>query len=550
MSATHPVRIGGIPSLIHLITRLLLDSGMAMENATTFLISFVALGIVVWGYVRSRKYGQFGLLAWLQSLVLMAPWLLFFGLFAFGIYVDFTATLFLFLISTGVYIYLGRRLRMLGEDPITRDRIAQMMKAAEQEAKTQEAKAQNGQVTEGSTGFPEAAAKPGMELPPLFHPIPPTDLELIKGIFGVDTFFAVETIPYQQGAIFKGNLRGEPQPVQQHLSDLLDQRLPDRYRLFLVESPEEKPVIIVLPRDNDPKPLSPVAKVLTVVLAIATILTCFERGGIQYGFDLFANPNQLPVTLPIGLGVLSILLSHELGHWWMARRHQVRLSWPFFIPAWQLGSFGAITRFESLLPNRSVLFDIAFVGPAVGGILSIGCLILGLLLPPGESGIALPTPFFQGSILVGTLARATLGQGIHEPIVVLHPLFVAGWLGLVITALNIIPAGQLDGGRIVQAIYGRKTAGRITIVALVVLAILSFANPVALYWTILVAFLQRQPERPSLEELTEPNDTRAALALLMLFLMLATLLPLTPSLAGRLGIESAPEFLQQLQLGQ
>ena len=550
MSATHPVRIGGIPSLIHLITRLLLDSGMAMENATTFLISFVALGIVVWGYVRSRKYGQFGLLAWLQSLVLMAPWLLFFGLFAFGIYVDFTATLFLFLISTGVYIYLGRRLRMLGEDPITRDRIAQMMKAAEQEAKTQEAKAQNGQVTEGSTGFPEAAAKPGIELPPLFHPIPPTDLELIKGIFGVDTFFAVETIPYQQGAIFKGNLRGEPQPVQQHLSDLLDQRLPDRYRLFLVESPEEKPVIIVLPRDNDPKPLSPVAKVLTVVLAIATILTCFERGGIQYGFDLFANPNQLPVTLPIGLGVLSILLSHELGHWWMARRHQVRLSWPFFIPAWQLGSFGAITRFESLLPNRSVLFDIAFVGPAVGGILSIGCLILGLLLPPGESGIALPTPFFQGSILVGTLARATLGQGIHEPIVVLHPLFVAGWLGLVITALNIIPAGQLDGGRIVQAIYGRKTAGRITIVALVVLAILSFANPVALYWTILVAFLQRQPERPSLEELTEPNDTRAALALLMLFLMLATLLPLTPSLAGRLGIESAPEFLQQLQLGQ
>jgi membrane-associated protease RseP (regulator of RpoE activity) len=111
----------------------------------------------------------------------------------------------------------------------------------------------------------------------------------------------------------------------------------------------------------------------------------------------------------------------------------------------------------------------------------------------------------------------------------------------------VIPAGQLDGGRIVQAIYGRKTAGRITIAALVVLIIISFANPVALYWTILVAFLQRQGERPSLEELTEPDDTRAALALLILFLMLATLLPLTPSLAGRLGIESLPDFLQQLQ---
>jgi membrane-associated protease RseP (regulator of RpoE activity) len=372
-------------------------------------------------------------------------------------------------------------------------------------------------------------------------------LELIKGIFGIDTFFAVETIPYQQGAIFKGNLRGEPPVVHQRLTEALNQRLPDRYRLFLVESPEEKPVVIVLPRDSDPKPLNTLTKVLTVVLLFATVLTCLERGGIQYGFDLFVNPNQLEATLPIGLGVMIILMSHELGHWWMARRHQVRLSWPFFLPAWQLGSFGAITRFETPLPNRSVLFDIAFAGPAVGGVLSMGCLLLGLHLSPGEYGVALPTAFFQGSILVGTLGRAVLGQGIHDPIVMLHPLFVAGWLGLVITALNVIPAGQLDGGRIMQAIYGRKTAGRVTIASLVVLAILSFANPVALYWTILVAFLQRQPERPSLEELTEPDDTRAALALLIFFLMLATLLPLTPSLAGRLGIASAPDLLQQLQ---
>jgi hypothetical protein len=105
-----------------------------MENVTTLLISLVALGIVLWGYIRARKYGQFGLLAWLQSLVLMAPWLLFFGLFSLGIYVDFTATLFLFLISTGIYIYLGRRLRAMGEDPMTRERIAQMMQAAQADA--------------------------------------------------------------------------------------------------------------------------------------------------------------------------------------------------------------------------------------------------------------------------------------------------------------------------------------------------------------------------------------------------------------------------------
>lgn len=511
------------------------QKSMAMENATTLLISLIALGIVVWGYLRAKKYGEFGLLAWLQSLVLMAPWLLFFGFFALGIYIDFTATLFFFLVSTGIYIYLGRRLRAMGEDPMTRDRIAQLMETARKEAETI---APEG--LEKTADDSNAADK--ILIPPGFQPIPPEELERIKGIFGVDTFFATETIPYQQGAIFRGNLRGDPQIVHRQLTESLNQRLPDRFRLFLVESPEEKPVVIILPQENDPKPLNRFSKFLTIVLFLATVLTCIERGGLQYGLDLFVTPEQIPLTLPISLGVTIILLSHELGHWWWARHHHIRLSWPFFIPAWQLGSFGAITRFENLLPNRSILFDIAFAGPAVGGILSMGCLILGLSLPPGETGITLPTPFFQGSILVGTLARAVLGQAIHEPIVVLHPLFIAGWLGLVITALNLIPVGQLDGGRIVQAIYGRKTAGRITIVSLVVMAILSFANPVALYWTILIAFLQRQSERPSLEELTEPDDTRAALSLLILFLMLATLLPLTPSLAGRLGI-TATDFL-------
>jgi membrane-associated protease RseP (regulator of RpoE activity) len=112
-------------------------------------------------------------------------------------------------------------------------------------------------------------------------------------------------------------------------------------------------------------------------------------------------------------------------------------------------------------------------------------------------------------------------------------------LGLVITALNLLPAGQLDGGRIVQAIYGRKIARRTTVATLVILGIISLvnpSNPIPLYWTILVAFLQRELERPSLNELTEPDDTRAGWGLLLLFLMLATLIPLSPSLAGRLGI--------------
>jgi len=102
-----------------------------------------------------------------------------------------------------------------------------------------------------------------------------------------------------------------------------------------------------------------------------------------------------------------------------------------------------------------------------------------------------------------------------------------------------MPAGQLDGGRIVQAIYGRKTAQRTTIATLILLGIVSFvnpANPVILYWLVIIAFLQRGLERPTLNEISEPDDARAALGLLALFLMIATMIPITPGLAGRLGI--------------
>jgi membrane-associated protease RseP (regulator of RpoE activity) len=229
-------------------------------------------------------------------------------------------------------------------------------------------------------------------------------------------------------------------------------------------------------------------------------------------------------------------LVHEIGHWLIARRYQVRLSWPFFLPAVQIGSFGAITRFESVLLNRKVLFDIALAGPAFGGILALGILVIGLLLSHPGSLFQLPSQFFQGSILVGTLARVVLGSALQSPVVDIHPLVVVGWLGLIITALNLMPAGQLDGGRIIQAIYGRKIAGRATIATLAVLALVSLGNSLAMYWAIVIVFLQREQERPSLNEISEPDDARAALGLLALFLMITTLIPLTPALAGRLGI--------------
>ncbi|MGJ5672021.1 MAG: site-2 protease family protein [Nostochopsis sp.] len=489
------------------------------ETPIIATILLVAFGILGWGFYRARPYGKLGIFAWLQSVVLMAPWLVFFGLFAAGIYINIVAILLLLVVSTAIYIYLGRQLRAAGQDVILRQRATQ--KLAQQESTS----------TSQTTPMVESVQLK-LEVPP----IPEEDLSAIKGIFGLDTFFATETIAYQEGAIFKGNLRGEPEMVHNRLTTKLQETIGEKYRLYLVENTDSKPVVIVLPSRNDPRPMSLSQKVFAIILLVATVVTSLEASGILQGFDLFADFARLQETLTIGLGFLVVLLTHEIGHWLLARRHNIRLSWPYFLPAVQIGSFGAITRFESLLPNRKVLFDIALAGPAAGGIVSVLMLITGLLLSHQGSMFQLPNQFFQGSILVGSLAKVVLGSALQSPLVDVHPLVVIGWLGLVITALNLMPAGQLDGGRIVQAIYGRKTAGRTTFATLILLGLVALGNPLAMYWAIVILFLQRDLERPSLNEISEPDDARAALGLLALFLMIATLLPLTPGLAGRLGI--------------
>ena len=501
-----------------------------LDNSETIAISFifsVALGVMVWGFIRAKSYGKLGMLAWLQSVVLTAPWLIFFGLFAAGIYLNIVGILFLLILSVAVYIYLGNRLRSEGQDVILREKANQRIK------EEQENTISSPSESPSTFGTNSEAINPDV------LPIPEADIQIIKGIFGIDTFFSTETISYQEGAIFKGNLRGEPDQVHEQLSKRLEERLGGKYRLFLVDSPEGKPVVIILPSSDDPKPSTTPQNILALILALATIATTLEAAGLLMGFDFFTNPNRYGEALPMGMGLWIILACHEIGHWVMAQRYGLRLSLPFFIPSIQIGSFGAITRFESLIPSRKVLFDVAFAGTIASGSVSLLMLIAGLILSQPGSEFQVPSLFFQGSVLVGSLAKVILGNSLQSDLVDVHPLTIVGWLGLVITSLNLMPAGQLDGGRIVQAIYGRKTARRTTVTTLIVLGIIALvnpANPIPLYWAIVIIFLQRNLERPSLNELTEPDDARAVLGLLALFLMLATLIPLSPTLAGRLGI--------------
>jgi membrane-associated protease RseP (regulator of RpoE activity) len=494
-------------------------------NTTTIALLVITLGILGWGYYRNRELGKFGILSWLQSAVLMIPWLLSFGALSAGISINLAGILLLLVISTGLYIWLGGRVRLSAQDPETASKIAQL-----------QAKYQRKQ-----TVIPAEIDTQDLSIAIDTLKMPDQDLSSVKSIFGIDTFYSTETVPYQQGAIFKGNLRGDAATVHRRLTDKLHSKVGDKYRLFLVPDPEERPVVVVLPSSNDPQPATVGQQILAVVMFVATIATSLEAMGVFLGFDFYAHTDRIHEILPLTLGIWTILIAHELGHQVLAKMRQVKIGLPFFLPTGQIGSFGAITRFESLIPDRSTLFDITLAGPASGGLVSLLMLVIGLLLSHPGSGLEIPSQFFQGSILVGILAKIVLGATVHQATLSIHPLVIIGWLGLVINALNLMPAGQLDGGRIVQAIYGRKTAQRSTLITLVILGFVAFFNPanlVIFYWLILVGFLQRGLERPSLDEIAEPNDARAALGLLALFLMAAIVIPFSPDLAGKLGIGS------------
>ncbi len=485
-------------------------------NSNTFfpllVLGFACL-ILGWNLRRSQDFSKLSFLTWLQVLIILLPWLVYFGLFLRGTFINL-ATLLLFLsVSTIAYIWVGGEIR--------------------------KARASEPDLTGVNTevAVPKIESKQVQPDPNVNTKPNPEDLKKMQGIFGIETFYATESISYQQGLLFKGNMRGEPDAVYAHLSKNLSDRLGNRFDLFLLPDQDSKPVVMILPSREEAVVETTPQKILSVVLVISTLLTCLSLGAQLGNINLSLHPEQFLTGLPFGLGIGAILLVRELGWRWMGKKHDVKLGLPFFLPSSQMGAFGAFSRIQSSLPNRQILFDLAIAPAICSGFLSLAFLVVGLFLSGHHDGnLEVPSQIFQASVLVGIFGKLALGGALHITLVEIHPLVVLGWLGLVITALNLLPAGQLDGGRIMQAMYGRRTAGVATFFTLLVLAIATLINPLALYWGGIILILLRDQEGLMHNELSELDGDRDALGLFALFWMLITLLPMTTTVAEKLGI--------------
>ncbi len=199
--------------------------------------------------------------------------------------------------------------------------------------------------------------------------------------------------------------------------------------------------------------------IVHIVLFLATLGTTTFAGTFQLGIDPLVNPAALVLGLPFAVTLMSILFCHEMGHYFLARFHGVLASLPYFLPAppyiFPIGTFGAFIRIKSPLMNRGALFDVGAAGPWAGVFLAIPAVILGLSLSqvrplsPFEGGLIL-----GDSLLFSALTHLVLGVNADEVSVILHPIALAGWFGLFVTCLNLLPIGQLDGGHVIYSLFG------------------------------------------------------------------------------------------------
>lgn len=333
--------------------------------------------------------------------------------------------------------------------------------------------------------------------------------------------------------------------------------------LFRWDGPRQE--ILLVPGMPKPTPSNPI---WNLVLAILTILSVLFTGAIISSNALPSDPVQAIMAIfntgwPFALSLMGILAAHEFGHYLAGRYHGVHVTLPYFIPFpfSQIGTLGAFINMKELPRNRKILLDIGVAGPLGGMIIAIPVLLYGLSISKIEP---LPTLIsaanlvqLEGNSIAYLLAKfVVFGQLLPSPVsysgispvlywlrffftgfpkplggldVNISSVAWAGWIGLLVTAMNLIPAGQLDGGHMMYVLIGRKAASRTFPFILGALVLLGLVWNGWWLWAALIFFLGRRYAEP-LDQITPLDTPRKLLAILALILFILTFSPVPLSL--------------------
>ena len=324
--------------------------------------------------------------------------------------------------------------------------------------------------------------------------------------------------------------------------------------LFRLE--EDRHVILLLNGIIQPKPTKIWGNILFFIL---TVISVTFAGALFTTADFPSNISGwfyfMVSGLPFAIALMAILVCHEFGHYLAGRYHKTAVTLPFFIPfpLSYFGTMGAFIQLKEPPKNRRILLDIGIAGPLAGLIVAIPILLLGLYL---SSMIKMPLQLPNGQIFEGNsilyllLKFIVKGQLLPHPLtyaglnpiiywiryfftgaplpvggwdVNLSPIAWAGWAGLLVTSLNLIPAGQLDGGHIMYVLLGKRTSKLLPFI-LVALVLLGFAWNGWWLWAALIFFLGRSHAEP-LDQITPLDSKRRVLAVLGVVVFILVFMP-------------------------
>jgi hypothetical protein len=300
--------------------------------------------------------------------------------------------------------------------------------------------------------------------------------------------------------------------------------------LRLLESLDKNGFVPILRKKGEkivlqivPKPAAkPSSSLINVMLFFATIGTLLLTGYFQsvplWRHELMSDP-FLGAALFTG-GLMAIIGTHEMGHKLTATKHGIQATYPYFIPGPPpFGTFGAVIKQKSLPPNRDALFDLGASGPILGFIVAIIVTAIGLMYSypislleakaMGAEFIPIPIVFLLFSFMIWP--NLSNGQ-----VIMLHPMAVAGWIGVLITMLNLMPIGMLDGGHTVRGSLGEKARSILSFAAILTLVILGY-----FFFALIAFFLSLQRHPGPLDDVTKLSKSRkfVAAVLILIFVL-------------------------------
>ena len=254
---------------------------------------------------------------------------------------------------------------------------------------------------------------------------------------------------------------------------------------------------------------------MNVILFMATVFTTIYAGYLFAGHNLFDG-------VAFAIALLSILGIHETAHYYAARKHKVKSTLPYFIPAPTLiGTFGAVINVKSPIPDRNSLFDLGFSGPLAGIIVAIPVLIIGIhlskIVPIASQTINLSNPPIITILMYFMLPPIPAGYALQ-----IHPLVFAGWVGIIVTLLNLMPVAFLDGGHIVRLLFTERIHKIISIIGVLVTLVLQW-YPMAVLMMLILVLNKRHPG--ALDDVSKLTLWRKGMAVVMLIIFILCLTP-------------------------